>query len=568
LALSAKRWAGLTHRTDLYARRVCGDRTAGPVIVAGPLVRLACERHLRDRVDPRGMRFDAARAQRIIDFFEHVLRLPDMLDDNGQPLPFLLQPFQDFILGSLFGWLRADGSRRFREAYIEMGKGNGKTPLCAGVGLYGLFLDGERAAEVYAAASDQAQAQTLFRYAVNMAQHSPLLAEEFTYSGASEVWKISHPPSLSFFRTFSRESGAKSGPIPHMGLLDELHEHPTPQISIKIRAGAKRRQNALFLEITNSGFDRTSICWAHHEHSRRVLEGLVEDDQWFAFVCALDEDDDPLKDEGCWIKANPNLGVSIQVDYLRRQVNNARHIPAEENTVRRLNFCQWTQSHARYFDAAKWRACGALTWTPEDLATASLVVGAFDLGQTDDFSAWVRLWMLADGRVVVIPRFWLPQSALDAHPHRPYAQWQRAGVLEVTEGDTTDYGVVEAAIAADAIAAGVVRVGFDKRFAAQMAQNLQGRGIDVVDVPQGFFLTEAIRLMGAWVSDKRLAHGSHPVLSWMADNAVVKHGPDKRLRLDKEAAADKIDGIVALAMAAQMVISQPERAVEVEAWVI
>ena len=566
---SPAEWSALTHRADLYARRVCGDARAGAPIVAGPLVRLACERHLRDRLHPRGMVFDIGKADRIIQFFEGVLRLPDMLDEDGQPLPFLLQPFQCFILGSLFGWLRADGTRRFREAYIEMGKGNGKTPLCAGVGLYGLLLDDERAAEVYAAASDQAQAQTLFRYAVNLAQHSPDLAEEFAYSGAAEVWKISHPPTLSFFRTFSRESGAKSGPIPHMGLLDELHEHKNPQITIKIRAGAKRRKNALFLEITNSGYDRTSICWQHHEHSRRVLEGLVEDDQWFAYVCALDDADDPLRDESCWLKANPNLGVSIQPDYLRRQVSNAKHMPAEENTVRRLNFCQWTQSNARYFDAAKWRACGMSRWTDDDLASATLVVGAFDLGQTDDFTAWVRLWRLADGRIVVIPRFWVPQSAVETHPHRPYAQWERAGVLEVTEGDTTDYGIVEAAIAADAEASGVTRIGFDKRFAAQMAQNLQGRGLEVVDVPQGFFLTEAIRLMGKWVSDGVLCHGAHPVLSWMADNAVVKHGPDKRLRLDKEAAADKIDGIAALAMAAQMVILSPqEQPAEALAWVI
>lgn len=264
-----------------------GDKSAGVPIAAGPLVRLACERHLKDRElaaggHPRGFVFEEERANHIIAFFEDVLKLPDMTDPDGNPLPFLLQPFQCFILGSLFGWFQADGTRRYREAYIEIGKGNGKTPLCAGIGLYGLYLDGERSAQIYAAASDQTQAQTLFQYAVNLVKVNPELEADLHLAGGNEIWKIEHLPSLSFFRTFSRESGAKSGTIPHMGLLDELHEHGSPQISIKIRAGAKRRRNALFLEITNSGFDRTTICWQHHEQSRKVLQGIIDDDRWLS----------------------------------------------------------------------------------------------------------------------------------------------------------------------------------------------------------------------------------------------------------------------------------------------
>ncbi len=376
------------HRVDRYTAAVLAGE-----ILAGPYVRQACERHQRDRSRLNWpYHFDDTRADHAIQFFELVLKLPDMLDEDGYPMPFLLQGWQAFIIGSLFGWVDEQGWRRYREGYVEVGKGNGKTPLCAGIGLYGLLMDGERAAEIYAAAADQDQAQILFRDAVRMVDASPDLAGILQKSGGEHVWKLDHKPSLSFFKTFSRESGSKSGPRPHMGLLDELHEQPTPQISLKIRAGAKRRKQPMFVEITNSGFDRTSICWQHHEHSRKVVEQTVTDEQWFSYVCALDEDDDFLHDESCWEKVNPNLGISVDYPYLRAQVKNAINMPGETNTVLRLNGCVWTQADHRAIDMVKWRAHKPMPSDRELLGVECF--GCLDLGETDDFTAWGRLWTL------------------------------------------------------------------------------------------------------------------------------------------------------------------------------
>ena len=553
-APSNSRWSGFTHRADVYAREV----VAG-VIVAGPLVRLACERHLRDRETLKGYRFDEARADHAIVFFESVLKLPDMLDDDGFAKPFLLEPWQAFIIGSLFGWVDARGYRRFREAFIEIGKGNGKTPMCAGIGLYGLLMDGERAAEIYAAAADQDQAQILFRDAARIVKASPDLEDELTFSGGVHVWNIAHEESLSFFRMFSRESGAKSGPRPHMALLDELHEHGSPQISIKIRAGAKRRKQPMFVEITNSGFDRTTICWQHHEHSRFVLEGVRPDEQWFAFVCSLDEGDDPLTDEACWIKANPNRGVSITDDYLRRQVLNATNMPAETNTVLRLNFCVWTNAITRYFDHAKWQACSAVV-SDDDLIDAECF-GGVDLGQTDDLSAWARLFVLKDGRRVVRMRYWLPRAAMEKFPDRPYAEWEKSGLLTVTEGDTTDDDVVEDTVLEDCRESGVRDLGFDKRFSHTLALHWMGADITCTDVPQGFALNEAIRTLSTWVSEGVLCHGGDPILAWMASNAVVREGRNKEIRLDKDKSSEKIDGIAALVIAiSRAIVTEPQDA--------
>lgn len=541
------------HRVDRYAAAVlAGD------LVAGPYVRLACARHQRDRAHSAYV-FDEARADHAIDFFERVLKLPDMLDEDGYPAAFLLQPWQAFIIGSLFGWIDDHGFRRFREAYIEIGKGNGKTPLCAGIGLYGLVMDAERAAEIYAAAADQEQAQVLFRDAVRMVEASPDLAGILHQSGGQHVWKIDHKPSLSFFKTFSRESGSKSGPRPHMGLLDELHEHGTPQISVKVRAGAKRRKQPLFVEITNSGFDRTTICWQHHEHSRKVVEQAVSDEQWFAYVCALDEGDDPLKDGRSWIKANPNLGVSIGRDYLERQVKNAINISGEANTILRLNFCVWTQADSRAINMTQWRGCQPMPTEAELIAAESF--GCLDLGETDDFTAWGRLWVLTDGRVATQCRFWVPRIALERYPDRPYADWERLGLLTVTDGDVTDYARVRATILEDYRRDGMQAVYYDTKSARETAQLLMAEGVDMVPLTQGYPLSEAITRLLELIVSGNLCHGNHPILSWMAANLVVltNEKGDQR-RIAKERAREKIDGIAALTMGIQGALILRERA--------
>lgn len=539
-----------------------GDATAGEPIVAGPWVRLACERHLRDRAlaasptrHPGGWSFSADAADVAIGFFEHVLRLPDTLDEAGNPKPFLLEPALTFIVGALTGWLGTDGYRRFRDSYIEMGKGNAKTPTVAGLGLYGLVVDNEYAAEIYPAAVDLDQAAILMRDAERMVDVSPELCELLKRTPAGEprgIGTISYAATKSFFRPYSRNQGSKSGKRPHMALIDEVHEHPSADTINKLQAGFKFRKQPLAVKITNSGFDRTSIAWQLHQHAERVLQQTVVDDRFFAYVCALDEGDDPLVDESCWIKANPLLGVTITPEYLRRQVENAKNIPSETNTVLRLNFCVWTNAHTRAIDQAKWALCQG-TVSDAELVDAPCFAG-LDLGQSDDLCASIRIWILDDGRIPVKCRFWLPQAALEKYPNRPYDEWRRAGLLEVTEGDTTDYAAVQEAVEQDCLESGVRSLAYDPRFAHQMAQYLQGRGIDVVPTPQGFQLNEATKRTLELIAEALFLCGGNAILSWMASNFVVRHGRNKEIRPDKDAAGEKIDGIVALIMAIDQAI--------------
>lgn len=565
-----------------YATEVAGGR-----VVASRLVRQACARHIADVThgSARGLVWKPAEAQRAIDFFAKVLVLPENTDAgevvqdeaSSEVRAFVLQPWQQFIVGSLFGWYTASGFRRFREAYIETAKGSGKTPLGAGIMLYLLIADGERGAQVFLAAVTREQAGLAWNDVKAIVAASPELNQFF---GSSELLanELKVPGDTSFLKPVSSEKRGLDGKRVHGALVDELHEHATAIVVNKMRAGTKGRRNALIVKTTNSGYDRTSVCWAHHEQSRRVLSGAVINDAWFAFICGLDACDACdakglwFPDEECpscdrwdiegphWLKANPNLGVSLPWQYVRERVTQARSMPSEVSDVLRFNFCVWTQQVTRAIDINQWTVSGLEPVPDESSLLGHPCYGALDLGQVDDFSCWLRLWDLGDGRVAVKPRFFIPAGAKAKYPNRPYAEWERAGVLEVTEGDVTDYRVIEQAIRSDAQRDGVRLFGYDKKFAEQLRQNLADEGLEGIDISQGFALNEACVKLSTLISTSAIVHGNHPVMNWMAGNYVELRGKGvyaNQRRPAKERSAEKIDGIVALLMGLLVWIRQP-----------
>ena len=507
-------------------------------IVAGPLVRMACARHLRDleRVGTAGFpyRFDLAKEERFYRFAAMV-----NLSDGVR---FELQDFQRFIVGSIFGWVDSYGHRRFRTAYVEMGKGNGKSPLAALAGLYGLTMDGEVQAEVYSAAVTRDQANIMFRDARNMAEASPYIKARL------EVLEHNIAFGDSFFRTVSSEGRSLDGKRPHMTLLDEIHEHPNNIVLQKMRAGMKRRPQPLVFEITNSGSDRRTICWEHHEHSRNVVEGLTEDETWFAYVCGLDVGDD-WTDELVWPKANPGLGTLIlPVNYLREQVKEALSIPSSANLVKRLNFCIWTEQADRWLDMTQWDACGVMQVSTESLAGETCFIG-LDLASRHDFTAAV--FYFPEGQVV-IPLFWVPEdmSGRTEQERQVIRNWADLGLVRLTEGNITDYDVVRADILREAEKYQVEELAYDTWNATQLATQLQIAGLDVVPMQQGgAAMSEAAKALAAMVAEGTLHHGGHPVLRYMASNVAVREDLQGNIRLDRDRSGDKIDGIAALTMA-------------------
>jgi phage terminase large subunit-like protein len=559
--------------------------TAGAV-VAGRLVRQACARHLEDVTGQagKGLEWRPAAAQRAIDFFAEVLFLPENTDAaesvsetaDQAPQPFVLAPWQAFIVGSLFGWYTTKGFRRFREAYIEVSKGAGKTPLGAGIMLYLLVADGEKGAQVFLAAVSREQAGYAWRDCRAMVNASPELLALFGADGF-RANELIVPGDNSFLMPVSSEKRGLDGKRVHGALVDELHEHSTPIVVNKMRAGTKGRRNALIVKTTNSGFDRTSVCWNHHEYSRKVLEGSLQNDTWFAFVAGLDPcqacadsgrwfptddcaDCDSWKDEGPhWLKANPNLGVSLPWQYVRERVAQAKGMPSEVSDVLRFNFCVWTQGADRAIDMGRWVSCKEMP-TEAELVGAECF-GCLDLGETDDFSAWGRLWVLNDGRLAVKMRYFLPQSALERYPNRPYREWQREGLLTVHEGsEVTDYSLVREAVLADYREFGMRSIFYDTKTARETAQILMGEGVDMVPMTQGFPLNEALKRLLALIVSGDLCHGNNdPILTWMASNTVVIEGAQRQKRLAKERSPEKIDGIAALVMGIDGALVRRER---------
>ena len=538
-------------------------------IVAGRLVRLACQRHLNDleHAAEKGLVWKPDEAQRVIDFFADVLCLPEetaseeIVEDDVDPVagsPFVLSPHQQFIDGSLMGWYTTAGYRRFRDAYDEEAKGSGKTPNGAGLMLYLLVADGERGAQVYFAAVTKDQAKLAFADAEKMVHASPALKGVIRQT----VNNFAVLETGSFLRAISSEKRGLDGKRVHGAHLDEEHEHPTSVVVSKMRRGTKGRRNALVLRTTNSGFDRTSICWHDHEYSRQVLEGTIVDESWFAFVCGLDpcqqhldegkefpvddcpECDDWRTEGPHWLKACPNLGTSVSWQYYRELVRQAKGRPDVVSDLLRFNFCVWTQAYSRAISIAKWNACSPMPSDEELIGCPCF--GGLDLGESDDFSAWERIWLLPDGRVAVKSRFWIPQIAVARHPDRPYADWQRTKILTVTDGDVTDYAKVRDTIIEDCKHDGVIAIAYDPRSATETAQVLSGAGITMINTTQGWPLNEALKRTLGLITSGQLCHGHHPILSWMAGNVVVLHGTKGEQRIAKEKAPDKIDGFAAL----------------------
>lgn len=543
-----------------YARAVAAGK-----IVAGPHVRDACARHLRDLKDgrSRGLVWDVDAAERAIRFFRVVLKVKTR---DNRWVPFALEPSQCFIVGSIFGWKRADsGYRRFRVAYVEEGKGNGKSPLAAGIGLYMLAADGEEQAEVYAAASKKDQAYVVFRHATAMYQKSPALQARLLANGVNPIWQLNHVPSGSFFRPISSEDG-QSGPLPHCSIVDEMHEHKDRYVVDQLDQGQKGRVQPLLFIITNSGFDRGSVCYEYHDYAEDVAAGEIEDDEFFSYVCALDEKDDPFDDPACWVKANPLLGVSIGEDYLSRRVSRAKAIPARRNLVSRLNFCIWTDSENGWLPREAWEACEDPSLKLSDFEGQD-VWGGLDLGAVNDLTGKALVFRdgeTGDGR----PKFALfahgytPQDTLIERSRRDkahYDVWVREGHLTATPGAIVRLPFVAQGFADDAARFRFRALAYDVWLFRYFEDELDAIGLElpVIEHPQGFNARQAsdlrmpdsINAFEELVLDRRLRIAVNPALRTAVRAVQMVPSPAGLRRFTKAKSTGRIDLAVAATMA-------------------
>lgn len=500
---------------------------------------------------PEGCWFDALAARRACEFF------PTFLVHLKGPLagqPFHLLPWQRDVVATLFGWKRADGTRRYRLLLLFVARKNGKSTLAAGIALYLLACDGELGAEVYLAAEDKDQAKIVYRIASGQVKRNATLDRHI--KRRPSYARLIHEASDSWLEAIPADGEGAHGLNPSAAVCDEVHLWPGRDLWEALVTGTGARTQPLIAVISTVGNDTESLCYELYSEGCDVRDGKIDDPELLPVIYEVPEDVD-WRDEENWPRANPSIGYGVQVEHLRSKVAKARRNPALENAVRQLQFNQWVEAAVRWVSSERWEACAlpADAW-PDLVGLPSF--GGLDLGESDDLSAFAQVWLL-DGKVYVRVRQWCPSDAIAeaARPYRKrYRAWVQQGHLIETSGATTDYDAIEAAIAAAHEASPMRELGYDPWQAAATVNRLEAEGVPCVKVPQNmggmaFGTKRTLEL----ILDGDLVHDGSPLLAWNVAKTVPAFDasgnmrPDKRKSCGRDGAKGKIDGAVAAIIA-------------------
>jgi phage terminase large subunit-like protein len=539
------------------ARRYAEQVVAGE-ISACKWVKLACQRQLDDLARFKGKaspyRFNPKLTDRegrayypadnLCAFIE---RLPHVKGPLAGEL-IKLEPWQVFILSTVYGWVRQDGKRRFRRSYIEVPRGNAKSTLSSAVGLYMLTADREGGAEVYSLATTRDQARIVFGDAQMMARRSPGFRSRFDVNvGAHNIHVLA---SGSKFEALSAEGSTLDGLNIHFGCVDELHAHKTRTVYDVVETGTGKRDNSLLWVITTAGSNRSGICYEVRTFVSKVLENVVADDTQFGIIYGLDDGDD-WTSEGALIKANPNWGISVRPEVLGPLQAKAMQLPSAVNNFKTKHLNEWVNADTAWMDMRAWDACADTGLDLDAFAGQPCWIG-LDLASKTDIAALVLLFAHPDisDAFVVFGKYYLPEDTVANSANSQYSGWMRTGRLTVTPGNVIDFSWIEADLIDFASRFEIQSVAFDPFQATQLSTRMMAEGLPMIEVrPTVLNFSEPMKTLEALVLQKKLAHDGDPVLGWMASNVVAHLDAKDNIYPRKERAENKIDGIVALIMA-------------------
>ncbi|MDP2377774.1 terminase large subunit [Reyranella sp.] len=518
-------------------------------IPAGELIKAACRRHLKDLKDgpKRGLAWRPDSAAYAIGFFEKYLK-----HSKGEwaGKPVILGLWQKFIIGSVFGWKRADGSRRFRYIYEEVPRKNGKSLKLAGIGLFGLVCDLEDGAEIYSAATKKDQAKIIFDEAKRMVAKSPDLAAKIRRYKSN----LSVDATFSKFEPLSADENTLDGLNPHFVLADELHKHRTRALFDVLDTAVGARRQPLIWIITTAGDDNPESVYANeNEYATKILEGVIEDDGVFAFIATIDKDD-KWDDPAAWAKANPNLNVSVKLADLERQARKASKSPSALSAFKRLRLNVRSAAAERAIDMPEWALNSAGKFDPADMLGRRCWAG-LDLSSKIDISAYVKIFepLEPGGRYPVVCRFWMPGDTLEKRSERDkvqYRRWVDEGWIETTVGNVIDHSEIGTAVLKDMDHYDVQSVAYDSWNATQLAVSLLGDGVPMVEFVQGSRSYAAPTAdFEALVAAHRIEHGLNPVLAWMMSNLKFTRDKNENKMPNKHHSTGRIDGASSLIMA-------------------
>ncbi len=538
-----------------YAQRVVAGE-----IPACKWHRLACARHLSDleRIGTAGFPYlwnpeltDRAGkayrpAERICKFAELMPHIKGDWAARGQLIA--LEDWQVFILASVFGWVHGETSRRrFRIADLFVPRKNAKSTLAAVIGNYMLAADGEHGAEVYSGATSQDQAMEVFRPALLMARAVPAYRERYgVVANASNLAVIA---TNSKFEPVIGKPG--DGASPSCAIVDEYHEHQTPELFDTMKTGMMARSQPLLLIITTAGSTIGGPCYQHQLELQKILDGTLPNDNRFGIVFGIDEGDD-WATEAALIKANPNYGVSIDRDVILGDLRDALADPRKQSVFKTKHLNVWVGAASPWLNLYNLQGAGDKTLALEGFRGEAAAVG-LDLASKQDIASVVFEFsrqVEGEKHYYVITRNYAPQAVIDKPENAHYQGWQREGYLVGTPGNMIDLEAIQEDILA---AAGIVVLGSvakDPWNSAQIGANLAGEGFEVIDVPQQVrYLSEPMKDIQALIDAGRFHHDANPCSVWQFSNVECTPDRNENIYPRKARAANKIDAAVATIIA-------------------
>jgi phage terminase large subunit-like protein len=514
----------------------------------GKWVRLAAKRFLADlkAAQKKSPPFfwSPDQANQACEFIES---LPHVEGDWGADNLIRLEPAQVFFVVNLFGFRRADGTRRFTTALFAVARKNAKSTLAAAILLYCFCLEHETGPQILSAATTGDQARIVWGVAKRMVEKVPDLREAFTLEAFANA--IARYENGGTFKPINAKASTQDGLNPSALCFDELHAHKTRDLFDVLRSAAGARKNPLFLYTTTEGYENPGPWAEVRTFAQQVLDGIVDADHFLAIYYALDEDDNDF-DETKWVKANPLLGVSVTLDKLREYAKEAKQQPGAlaEFQIKRLN--RRAASAEGWINLHRWRKCSGAVNLDEMVGLPCWA--ALDLASTTDITAWRLVWE-RDGHYFTWGRYWVPDEAVSRRNERgtvKYAPWVQAGHITRTDGDVTDYDIVRRDIIADWERFQPTEIAFDPWNATQLVNQLNEAGLPMVQFIQGpKSYHPAMQALEHAYTAGEFSHGGDPVLTWMAANIVARRDQNMNMAPDKKRSADKIDGMAALLMA-------------------
>lgn len=509
-------------------------------------VRMAVERHHNDLITApeRGFYFDRKAAEKVFAFFTLVHHSPDKV----KWVPFKCEDWQAFIIYVSFGWMKADGTRRFNYVYTEISKKNGKTTFAAVIATYLLFFDGENEGQVYTAATVEKQARLCFDMTKRIIQKSPALAPPRVDILTKN---ISIQSTASKMEPLGRDSDSIEGASPSGVILDEYHVWKNNEVFENLRSGSVNRRQPYFFIITTAGFDKTLPCFSYRSICIDVLKGIKQQDDLMPVIFTIDEEDD-WKDPRVWVKANPNYGISVRQDALEREFQAALNDARQEVNFKTKHLNLWVDAPQVWIKDEKILRCNLGT-LEEDLIGLPCYAG-LDLASHVDINALALIFPNVNGLVVTKLIFWIPEAKVSEKMDRvDYRTWQREGMINVTPGDVIDIDEMVLQILNLLQKYNCQGLAFDPAKAYHgVIQGLQKGGISDLlhEFSQGIRnMSEPTRYLEKLVSSAEIDLMHNPVIRWMFANVQTWTDGNDNIKVDKGRSRDKIDGVVALIMA-------------------